>query len=174
MAAWILRLHTHDERALHALLVRRCRLLNHIMRGLTHAGDAWFTIGVTMALLLAPDAAIRAAGLCAACALTSSHLVVQLLKHTISRPRPHLPFGCVRLAEPPDHFSFPSGHAAASLSVALGLMQILPGGVGAVLACVALVAGVSRCYLGVHYPGDVIAGWGLALMGNAAGLALVG
>jgi membrane-associated phospholipid phosphatase len=35
-----------------------------------------------------------------------------------------------------------------------------------------LMVGVSRCYLGVHYPGDVAAGWLLAGVGVALGALL--
>lgn len=174
MTAWMVRLHGHDERVLHAMVLRRRPMLDGVMRALTHAGDAWATVGLTVALLLAPATALRAAGYAAAAALVLSHLGVQLLKRTISRARPAMPVGCAALVQPPDRFSFPSGHAAASLSVALGLLSIFPPVPGALLLLLALTVGVSRCYLGVHYPGDVVAGWALALAGMAAGAALPG
>lgn len=174
MTAWIVRLHSHDERALHALVLRRRRPLDSAMRALTHAGDAWAALALTLVLLLAPDAAARAAGTLAAWALVLSHLGVQLLKRTVSRARPCMPVGCSALVHAPDRFSFPSGHAAASLSVALGLLSFVPPAVGGAVLALALTVGVSRCYLGVHYPGDVVAGWALAVAGAAAAGALAG
>ena len=174
MTAWIIRLHSHDERALHALVLRRRRPLDTAMRALTHAGDAWATIALALALLLAPDAAVRAAGALAAWALVLSHVGVQVLKRTVSRARPSMPVGCSALVHAPDRFSFPSGHAAASLSVALGLLSIVSPPAGVALVALALVVGISRCYLGVHYPGDVVAGWALALLGHFAGAAVLG
>jgi undecaprenyl-diphosphatase len=174
MTAWIVRLHSHDERALHALVLRRRRPLDSAMRALTHAGDAWATIALTVVLLLAPDAGVRAAGALAAWALVLSHLGVQVLKRTVSRARPSMPVGCSALVHAPDRFSFPSGHAAASLSVALGLLPLVPPAAGGAVLALALTVGVSRCYLGVHYPGDVVAGWALALAGAAAAGALPG
>jgi undecaprenyl-diphosphatase len=174
MTAWIVRLHSHDERALHALVLRRRRPLDSAMRALTHAGDAWATVALTLLLLLAPHAGARAAGTLAAWALVLSHLGVQVLKRSVSRARPSMPVGCSALVHAPDRFSFPSGHAAASLSVALGLLSLVPPAVGGAVLALALTVGVSRCYLGVHYPGDVVAGWALAFLGNLAGAALLG
>ena len=167
MTAWIVRLHAHDERALHALVLRRRPRLDRAMHAVTHLGDAAVTITATLLMMLGAVPGLREAGMRAAIALVCSHLVVQLLKRTVSRARPRMPEGFAALVQPPDRFSFPSGHAASSLSVALAVAVALPGpAAGALLALAALV-GMSRCYLGVHYPGDVIAGWRLAALGLA-------
>ena len=42
------------------------------------------------------------------------------------------------------------------------LAQARPSVVGYPVLALGLLVGVSRCYLGVHYPGDVLAGWTLA------------
>jgi undecaprenyl-diphosphatase len=168
MTTWIIRLHHHDERALHAMVQRRHPRLDRAMHAVTHLGDAAVTIAVTLALLLGAVPALRAAGVRAAFALVASHAVVQLLKRTITRARPRMPEGFAALVQPPDHFSFPSGHAASSLSVALAVAALLAPAPAAALVALALVVGLSRCYLGVHYPGDVIAGWMLALLGVLA------
>jgi undecaprenyl-diphosphatase len=168
MTAWIVRLHHHDERALHAMVLRRHPRLDRAMHLVTHLGDAAVTIGATVALLFAAAPALRAAGVRAAFALVASHAVVQLLKRTITRARPRMPEGFAALVQPPDRFSFPSGHAASSLSVALAVAAVLAPPASAALVAVALVVGLSRCYLGVHYPGDVIAGWMLAVLGVLA------
>lgn len=174
MTTWIVRLHAHDERALHALVLRRRPPLDRWMHGVTHLGDAASTIGLTLLLVLGVLPALREAGMQAAFALASSHAVVQLLKRTVSRARPRMPEGFAALVQPPDRFSFPSGHAASSLSVALALAAVLPGAAAGALVALAIVVGLSRCYLGVHYPGDVLAGWVLAMLGLAAAGLLLG
>ena len=94
----------------------------------------------------------------------SSTLLNSLLKLLITRPRPEL------LLEPLSGFSFPSGHTAAAFAfcLALGVLagrEQLPRGRIIWLAIAALPAitvGISRIYLGVHWPTDVIAGMLLA------------
>ena len=85
------------------------------------------------------------------------------LKHAFHRPRPVAFFGAT-----PNSYSFPSGHALGSLCFYGILAAILAGrvrGRGAKF-CVWITAallvgmiGLSRIYLGVHYPSDVIAGY---------------
>jgi undecaprenyl-diphosphatase len=168
MTAWLLRIHHHDERALHALVLRRRPTLDRVMHAVTHLGDAAVTVALTLALALGIVPHLEAAGHRAAFALVASHLGVQLLKRTIARARPRLPVGCASLAHAPDRFSFPSGHAASSLSVALATAGALPAGLAAGVVLLACLVGLSRCYLGVHYPGDVMVGWLLAAAAVAA------
>jgi undecaprenyl-diphosphatase len=85
------------------------------------------------------------------------------LKHAFHRPRPVAFFGAT-----PSSYSFPSGHALGSFCFYGILAAILAAharGRGAKfcvwMAAVLLVGmiGLSRIYLGVHYPSDVMAGY---------------
>lgn len=99
--------------------------------------------------------------------LVASHMVVQIAKRTVVRERPARSGPRPALVAEPDRFSFPSGHATASMSVALGYGLTFPALALPLLALAALV-GFSRVRLGVHFPGDVLAGQLLAL--TTAGL----
>jgi PAP2 superfamily len=68
---------------------------------------------------------------------------------------------------PPELGSFPSGHAVSSMAFAASLVVVWPRrerGVVAVAAAVfVFLVGVSRVYLGFHYPSDVAGGWCLSI-----------
>ena len=79
----------------------------------------------------------------------------------VRRPRPQLP-GLPPLTGTPTKLSFPSAHAATSFAGARCYSRI---GLSAVpLYALAGGLSLSRLYLGVHYPSDVLAG---ALLGTA-------
>jgi undecaprenyl-diphosphatase len=114
---------------------------------------------------------LRQAGELALATLVISHLLVQLVKRTVGRNRPSTWGDLCAAVREPDRFSFPSGHATASLAVALAYALVFPLWAGPLLL-LALLVGFSRVRLGVHYPSDVVVGQLLAAL-TAAGVAVL-
>jgi len=163
MSSLLLRIGSYDERLLLALVSRRRPLLDLLMRGVTRFAD--WPVAVLLTLLMAGGfiPGLEAIGMQIVWTLAVSHLGVQLLKRVFTRERPAFEPGLGWLVTVPDRFSFPSGHATAGMSLALPLGLGIGGFAGSVILLLGVCVGLSRCYLGVHYPGDVVAGWALAI-----------
>lgn len=129
---------------------------------LTHLGGTACSIAAAVLPLLLGVGVLADAASHALATLVISHLVVQLVKRTVSRPRPSRTIGWSALVTEPDRFSFPSGHSAAAMAVAFAYATFFPP-LAAPLIVVAALVGASRVFLGVHYPGDVVIGQLLAV-----------
>jgi undecaprenyl-diphosphatase len=174
MTTLLMRVGQLDQLALNALVARRRTAFYRVMRSLTHLGDDLVMIGAATALVFLSGPDLRPVTLAAVFALATSQVTVQLLRRWVARPRPRMPAGMGSLITAPDRFSFPSGHAAATLAVALPLASVLPGPLAFAVLGLAMTVGLSRVYLGVHYPGDVLVGWALAALAATAAPFVVG
>lgn len=93
---------------------------------------------------------------------------VQILKPLISRPRPFIPLQYLDIFIPkPTSFSFPSGHAISSFSTAWVLLNMIEKlHLKVLLIISACIISLSRLYLMVHYPSDVLAGVILGILSS--------
>lgn len=137
---------------------------------LTHAGGATATI-LAAIIPLFIGGPVATVGAQALFTLAVSHLFVQLVKRTVGRPRPSRLTDCIVHVAEPDRFSFPSGHAAAAMSVAFIYAMAFPS-IALPLLVVAGAVGASRVLLGVHYPGDVLVGQLIAVLTGLLALRL--
>ena len=113
----------------------------------------WYFLALTLVVRGKPEASFRAV-----MALLATAVVVgAVLKPAIGRERPAVSLDANLAATAPDTASFPSGHAAGAAAGAYSLSRIWIAG-APLLWSMAAVVTVSRLYLGVHYPLDVLAG----------------
>lgn len=134
-------------------------------RAVTRLGGVVCSVVVAL-LPFVMDGPSQRVGVDALTTLVVSHIAVQLVKRAVSRPRPSRSSSHAPVVDDPDRFSFPSGHSAAAMSVAFAYAVAYPA-LAAPIVVVAMVVGLSRVALGVHYPGDVVVGQMLALVTGA-------
>jgi undecaprenyl-diphosphatase len=123
---------------------------------------------VVVAGMLAGSGSVGEGAWRAGWALALTQALVQSTKRIATRRRP-TDDGCVSLITPPPGFSFPSGHAGWSTAAALTGGAMWPA-LGPALVVLALLIGASRVRLGVHYPGDVVAGQLIGALASAVAL----
>jgi membrane-associated phospholipid phosphatase len=119
----------------------------------------WLALGLAGAAL---DPVRRARWLRGAAAVAGAYGLNYAVKLAVRRPRPTLD-GLPALSPVVSALSFPSAHATTSFAAARVYGRLLPA---PGLYAAALAFGLSRPYLGVHYPSDVLAG---AALGTALG-----
>ena len=148
--------------------VVRQEWLNPLVCFYTKLGDGgllWIVISLAM-ICYRPT---RKAGIAALCAMLLGLIVNNMLiKEIVARPRPWLSVeGLEYVMYEASKNSFPSGHTCASFATAAAWRSRAPrkwiGIVGTVLA---VLMGLSRMYIGVHYLTDVLAG---AMVGTFCG-----
>lgn len=133
-------------------------IFTNIMKVITFLGSATCIITLTIILLLTiKNKQIK---ILIASNLIISTLLNQILKYAVQRPRPENPI----IKE--TGFSFPSGHSMVSLTFyGLLIYLIIKSNMKykklyiTVLLIIIPLIGISRIYLGVHYPTDVLGGF---------------
>lgn len=142
----------------------RYPVLDDIMVFITRLGDKGFIWIVFGIIFLFPRKTRRAAVL-SLVSLACAHLLCnEVIKDYVCRIRPYEVLEGLRiLVATPSDYSFPSGHAMCSFAAAIVYFRHQPRKLGVPMLVIAIVIAVSRLYIGVHYPSDVIIG---ALLGT--------
>jgi undecaprenyl-diphosphatase len=159
-----------DRRVLNLAATFRTPSLDQIMLAVTLLGNAEVIAVITAsAIVLLSLLGWRREAALVLVAVLSSEFFVLVLNLLVGRPRP--PLEDARLIQ--GGFSFSSGHSAVSATLYGTLAYLLTRAVhsprrraviGSVAALLVVAIGLSRIYLGVQYPSDVLAGWALGAL----------
>ncbi|MFJ6216909.1 phosphatase PAP2 family protein [Streptomyces sp. NPDC092296] len=155
-----------DRRLFDRVAVSRLRGAHPVLPRLSRAADHGLLWTGTAALLAATGhrparrAALRGLGALAVASLAANTAGKWLTRR--HRPLTDAVPLVRQLARQPGTSSFPSGHSASAAAFATGVLLESPR-LGALVAPVAAAVAASRVYVGVHYPGDVLAGCALGV-----------
>lgn len=156
-----------DEPIAHWLAGHREVWLTELLLAVTRLGNAdaqtiWLVLVVAAAAAAARSWLPVAVGVAGGGGIAA---VIVIAKAAVARQRPALPYAVM----PVDGFSFPSGHATGAAAVGLlaawmvcrWVVRRWAARVAVWTTTIAVIAliGFSRCYLGVHFVTDVLAGW---------------
>jgi undecaprenyl-diphosphatase len=145
-------------------------LATSVLFAITMLGSEWVMLPLGAVLVWRLEiAGRRRQAMLTVVAVLGAELASNLLKLAFHRPRPTVFFGL----PPAENHSFPSGHAFVGAVFYALLADVLTtfartprqrtAVVVASLLTVVLI-GLSRVYLGYHYPSDVFGGWACALV----------
>lgn len=137
----------------------RSGALTPVMTVITHLADKGaFWIALTLVLLVVRKT--RRLGTRCALAMMIGLIITNLIvKNWVARVRPYeLIENLKLLVGRADDFSFPSGHTTNSFSCAWVLFKKAPRKWGVPALVLAILISLSRIYVGIHYPTDVLAG----------------
>lgn len=142
--------------------IRGGGLVTHLAIWLDRLGSAGgramiaLAIGMSLASSGRPDLMIRLF-----VAAMGTSVVNSLIKLAFDAPRP----GMIQSVVETTGTSFPSGHSAGAMAL-FGALALMTRSRILILACVAMIlgTGMSRVWLGVHWPSDVFGGWAVGLM----------
>jgi len=146
---------------------RRPPYVDWMMLGFTQIGNGIFAMVIAFILFLGVNHMLAYELVLGTLTLW---LVVELIKVIIHRTRPYIKLEGIRIVgSRASGQSFPSGHTSQSFFMATLLLHYYQAGVfvWVVLYAIALLVGITRIYVGMHYPRDVLGG---AILGTAWGL----
>lgn len=132
---------------------------------LAHSGDSWFWWAGLGLLWWLGSSFWRSWALTVLLSIIALAVIVLAIKFTIRRRRPEGDWGGVYRKTDPH--SFPSGHAARVVLIAVLALGLGPGWLALVICIWAPLVALARVAMGVHYLSDIVAGFGL---GAVAGL----
>jgi undecaprenyl-diphosphatase len=140
-------------------------VLDKIAIAITSLGNAGlFWILLTLLMLILSKKSKKTAWTSATALILSAIIVNLILKNLVMRDRPcWIDTDVKMLVKIPRDYSFPSGHSSASFASAVAIF-LRNKKLGTPLVILALLIALSRLYLFVHWPTDVLAGTAIGII----------
>jgi undecaprenyl-diphosphatase len=155
-----------DARISEQLAPRKdARWFHRLMLLISHSADSWYWLLGVAALWLRGGREIKQYAILWGIGLVILAAVVLAMKFLVRRPRPEGQLGQIyRVTDP---HSFPSGHAARAMAIAIIALGSVPPDAFVVILIWAILVGYSRVALKLHYFSDVLAGWVIGIGAGA-------
>jgi membrane-associated phospholipid phosphatase len=135
---------------------------------LAHSGDSWFWWAGLGLIWWLGSPFWRPWALTVLLSIIVLAVVVLAIKFTIRRRRPEGEWG--GLYRKTDPHSFPSGHAARVVLIAVLALGLGPGWLALIICIWAPLVALARVAMGVHYLSDIVAGFGLGALAGVSTL----
>jgi len=148
-----------DAKLLLIIQSLRLPILNEIVMFFTSLNNGGIIV-IAIILLFLLVKKLRFIGMMMAVSLILEAVLNNLiLKNLIGRTRPYeMIDGLMLLCKEATDFSFPSGHTGSAFAIAGVIWLLLPKKYGITAIVLSILMGLSRLYVGIHYPTDVVVG----------------
>ncbi len=154
------RIQVWDDRTILRIIAQRGLSLTRFMKLISTLGDGYLWSVLAVVFFAFTDVSLRwlFTGISA---FIIELICYKIIKQSTTRQRPFRRNPSIQnLVIPQDEYSFPSGHTAAA-TVAAFLFGIAVPALMPIFFSLAVLIGLSRMYLGVHYPSDILMGFAL-------------
>ena len=145
-------------------VAERPGLLRSVAAFFAHSGDSWFWLLGLLVLGFFGTQYWLSRALALGAGVLVTAVLVLIIKFSVRRSRPEGEWGNIYRSTDPH--SFPSGHAARAMMLAVMAVGLGPTWFAIALVIWAPLVGMARVAMGVHYLSDVLVGW---LLGGIMG-----
>lgn len=136
----------------------KCNFLDKFMSIITYIGSTGFGIFFCILSLISTLLSQSNFGIKVTFSMILSTLLSNIIKINVNRLRPYVKFDNLNAKKiGVDKYSFPSGHTTSAFTMSVMLSLFFPS-LSWIFITLSTLVGISRIYLGVHYPTDTIFG----------------